>query len=358
MLSREEEKQNVIKWLEHPHELGCKPNKIEFTNEFTDEDGIQCMIFKYKKSILSPWLLAIASDSGIFSRMEKYDQKTEVEDAKVLIAFLKEFWKNQANAEEEKAERKKNAETFHGFILIEEEKWEVDLFESNFEKEWGIALKEEPDDASEEKKEEHDKVRIYMVDSMRVILGFMDMPVPNEEAEYNARMNYMWKDGVEEVKKHKAHIILSILGGDNVFARGNLFTKVATTLCRMENTLGFYANGVVYEPKMYAAFSDMMKDGTMPIFNMVWFGLGRDEDGVCAYTRGMRQFGKDEMEILGSKQLPSELRDFLINIAGYVLEGDVLLHDGETIGVSNEQRCKITKSPGVFMEGESLKIEW
>lgn len=83
-----------------------------------------------------------------------------------------------------------------------------------------------------------------------------------------------------------------------------------------------------------------------------------DEDGVCAYTRGMRQFGKDEMEILGSKQLPSELRDFLINIAGYVLEGDVLLHDGETIGVSNEQRCKITKSPGVFMEGESLKIEW
>lgn len=23
-----------------------------------------------------------------------------------------------------------------------------------------------------------------------------------------------------------------------------------------------------------------------------------------------------------------------------------------------EQRCKITKSPGVFMEGESLKIEW
>lgn len=71
MLSREEEKQNVIKWLEHPHELGCEPSKIEFANEFTDEDGIQCMIFKYKKSMLSPWLLAIASDSNNVAKLRR-----------------------------------------------------------------------------------------------------------------------------------------------------------------------------------------------------------------------------------------------------------------------------------------------
>ena len=33
------------KWLSDSHELGHKPSKIEYTNSFTDEDGIKCMIF-------------------------------------------------------------------------------------------------------------------------------------------------------------------------------------------------------------------------------------------------------------------------------------------------------------------------
>ena len=43
-------------------------------------------------------------------------------------------------------------------------------------------------------------------------------------------------------------------------------------------------------------------------------------------------------------------------IAGYVVDQDVILHDGETIGFTNEQRLKIVKSAGVNVAGESLKI--
>ena len=46
----------------------------------------------------------------------------------------------------------------------------------------------------------------------------------------------------------------------------------------------------------------------------------------------------------------------LINIVGYVISEDVILHDGETIGLTAEQRLKITKSAGVNVEGESFKI--
>ena len=67
-------------------------------------------------------------------------------------------------------------------------------------------------------------------------------------------------------------------------------------------------------------------------------------------------FGKDEIEIIDSDKQPSELRDMLINIVGYVISEDVILHDGETIGLTAEQRLKITKSAGVNVEGESLKI--
>nr|WP_304430429.1 DUF4261 domain-containing protein [uncultured Acetatifactor sp.] len=36
----------------------------------------------------------------------------------------------------------------------------------------------------------------------------------------------------------------------------------------------------------------------------------------------------------------------------------MVLHDGETIGFSEDQKLPITKSGGVAVEGDSLKIEF
>lgn len=83
-------------WLSHPNELGKKPFNIEYTNSFEDEDGIYCMIFKYKKSFLGKWLLGIVSDSGTFSEMREYNKSTEIEDAKQLLNILKDYWKEMA----------------------------------------------------------------------------------------------------------------------------------------------------------------------------------------------------------------------------------------------------------------------
>lgn len=353
----EEEKQKVIEWLMHPNELGCAPGKIEFTNEFMDEDGFACKIFKYKKSLFSPWLLAISSDAGEFSEMKKYNAATEIEDAKELLAFLKEYWKRMANAEEERKEREEKAAGFQAFVLFKEPVFDFQLFEKAFSEEWGMELREEEEEDTSHVDENSDvAARIYEIDSMRLVLGYMGFPVPNGEAEANARFNYMWKEAVETTKLHKAHMIVTILGEGSFEEKGKLYTKAITTMCRQENTLGVYANEVVYESKMFAAMSELMEDGSLPIFNLVWFGLGRSEKGVSAYTCGLSSFGKDEIEIINSNRKPSELKDMLINIVGYVLSEDVYLHDGETIGLSAEQRLKITRSEGVNVEGESLKI--
>lgn len=40
--------------------------KLKFTKEFTDEDGIECMIFKYKESVLSPGQrIALTMSEGV-----------------------------------------------------------------------------------------------------------------------------------------------------------------------------------------------------------------------------------------------------------------------------------------------------
>ena len=83
-------------WLSDPQELGKKPAKIEYTNSFEDEDGIKCIIFKYKKGVLGKWLFGIVSESGTFSEMKEYDPKNEIEDAKQILEMLKNYWKEMA----------------------------------------------------------------------------------------------------------------------------------------------------------------------------------------------------------------------------------------------------------------------
>ena len=89
-------KKELEEWLSHPNELGKKPSKIEYTNQFEDEDGIQCMIFKYKKSLFGKWLLGIVSESGTFSEMKEYKKENEIEDAKKLLEILKNYWKQMS----------------------------------------------------------------------------------------------------------------------------------------------------------------------------------------------------------------------------------------------------------------------
>ena len=53
----------------------------------------------------------------------------------------------------------------------------------------------------------------------------------------------------------------------------------------------------------------------------------------------------------------SEVYDFLLSILDYVLEQDVTLRHGETIGFTEEQKIKITESKAVYLDGNSLKLE-
>lgn len=101
-----------------------------------------------------------------------------------------------------------------------------------------------------------------------------------------------------------------------------------------------------------------MKEGGLPVYNWIWFGLYRSENGVCGYTYGMTTFGKEEMEVLDADAQPTDVQEFLSNLAAYVLEYDVTLKDGETIGFSEDDKHPITRSQGVSLPQMTLKIRY
>ena len=276
------------------------------------------------------------------------------ENALAVIQECQEEIAKRAEAEAE--DESDHTGVFTGFVLLSKAEWDKEQFIRDMKEKWDIAVDEY--DASEEK---DDDALVFEVGDMLAAVSLASYPIPNGEAEGNAENNYMWEDAVKVAKEHRAHIMVAVLGKEeDLLEKGKLFTKVVAACCRQEYATGIYTSGVVFEPRFYEGFADMMQEDELPIFNWIWFGLWRDEHGMNGYTYGMASFGKDEMEVLGTDAEPSDLRDFLASLASYVLENDVELHDGETIGFDTDDKHTITRSPGVGLPEEqmTLKISW
>ena len=278
----------------------------------------------------------------------------EDKDAPAVIQECQKEIAKRAEAEAE--DESDHTGVFTGFVLLSKGEWDKEQFIRDMKEKWDIAVDEY--DASEEK---DDDALVFEVGDMVAAVSPATYPIPNGEAELNAENNYMWEDAVKVAKEHCAHIMVAVLGKEeNLLEKGKLYTKVVAACCRQEYATGIYTSGVVFEPRFYEGFADMMQDGELPIFNWIWFGLWRNENGMNGYTYGMDVFGKDEMEVLGTDAKPSDLRDFLASLVSYVLENDVELHDGETIGFAADDKHTITRSPGVGLPEEqmTLKISW
>ena len=278
----------------------------------------------------------------------------EDEDAPAVIqACQEEIDKRNEAADEDESDR---TGVFTGFVLLSRGEWDKEQFIRDMQEKWDIAV-----DEYDESEEKDDDALVFEVGDMLAAVSLATYPIPNGEAEGNAENNYMWEDAVKVAKEHRAHIMVAVLGKEeDLLEKGKLFTKVVAACCRQDYATGIYTSGVVFEPRFYEGFADMMQEDELPIFNWIWFGLWRDEHGMNGYTYGMASFGKDEMEVLGTDAEPGDLRDFLASLVSYVLENDVELHDGETIGFAEDDKHTITRSPGVGLPEEqmTLKISW
>ena len=252
--------------------------------------------------------------------------------------------------EDEKADGSNSKGAFAGFVLMSKGKWDKDQFIRDMKEKWDITVEEDED--------KRDDALVFDVGNMITAVSLMTYPIPGGEAELNAENNYMWPEAVEAARKHRAHIMVAVLGKeDDVLEKGRLYTRLVAACCHQKYATGVYTSGVVFEPRFYEDFADMMREDGLPIFNWIWFGLYRDEHGMNVYTYGMEVFGKDEMEVLGSDAELGDLRDFLANIVSYVLENDVEIQDGVTIGFSADDKHTITRSPGVALPEDQMTLK-
>lgn len=274
----------------------------------------------------------------------------EDENAQLVIEECSSTSKNESETD---CEENKPG-TFVGFALLADENWNREKFIHDLKEQWNIEACEEEDESQQ------DDVLVFNIGKMMAAVSLMHYPVPHGEAAECAKNNYMWPEAEQVAQAHQAHLMVAVLGNEeNLIERGKLYVKLLSVCCLQKNVTGIYTSGVVFQPHLYEGFAGMMKDDRLPIFNWIWFGLYRTEKGVSGYTYGMECFGKDEMEVLDVDAEPSEVRDFLTSMVGYVLEYDAVLNDGETIGFSADDKHSITRNKGVALPDKmTLKISF
>lgn len=232
-----------------------------------------------------------------------------------------------------------------------EKNYSLDRFVDDLKSYWKLRVTEISGD---------DSTAIFKVENETVAVAFMPVPIPQDELESIMDFNYLWKNSKDELSTVKSHAIVSVLGSNTGHVeRFKILTQINASILRTtDNSLGIYqGTQTLLLPKdLFLDFADFLLDDMLPIQLWVYIGIVNGEKSSI-YTYGLKEFGKSEVEILNSTMAGSELYDFLLSILNYILESDVILNDGETIGFSAEQKIKITKSKAIYLDGDSLKLE-
>lgn len=266
------------------------------------------------------------------------------------------FFKRKKKKEEIKEEKVSEMDrvTFLGFILRDDSSWSRDECIKLFKDEWGSSIDQEQD-------ETNPSSLGYEKDGIILVALESKGKIPTDEAEHFAKYNYMWEDAVDVVKSHETYIIVSVSGPvEKMLEIGKLFTQISTTILMQKGALAIYSDGAVYEPAYYieATKFSIKEIKSFPILTTVWFGVytGAYETGV--YTYGLNKFGKRDFEVYTDKKKAnlSAIRSLLVSVAEYVVEQNITIEDGHTLGSTEDQKLLVTLSKGIALDEDTLKI--
>ncbi len=202
---------------------------------------------------------------------------------------------------------------------------------------------------------------VLEIEEYNVAIALIPAPIPGDEVQKAARYSYFWDDAELETQKHQAHVIVTLTGaGKNAVVENLLFSKVVSSVLNHSNALGLYMGSrtLVLPKEFYQYFTTIMSEENLPLYIWMYFGSREENGKTSIYTFGMKEFGKQDMEIIDSDHPSDHLIEMMYNMVHYILIYDVTLKDGETIGMSATQKLKITQSKGVFLDGVTLKIEY
>ena len=241
-----------------------------------------------------------------------------------------------------------------GMIMLEDEhSFDADAFRKDLTDSYGVKINAITGDNT---------ALGFEVDNELVGIAHMATPIPEFEIEAAAEHAYNWRTALADLKDHKSNLLVTITtGSQNQIKRFRIFTQIICSLLRTTNAVGIYQSNqnLLIPKKSYLDEASLMTDEHLPVYLWVYFGYSLSDLGNSCYTYGLKEFGKTEMEIIGSNKSVDEISEFMYDLTHYVLAYDVTFKNGQTCGVEADERIEITLSEGEFVKGgETLKLAY
>ncbi|WNG36299.1 DUF4261 domain-containing protein [Archangium violaceum] len=184
-----------------------------------------------------------------------------------------------------------------------------------------------------------------------VTLTLMRVPIPWGDLEGPARAAWHWPEATERLKVHLGHVIVAVLapGMDRVSTM-LLLTRVVASVAATADASGVYwgEGPVVNAPEDFVEEAKRTSRERLPLYLWLAFQLVRNPDGTFTLcTSGMKSFELMELEWVACRTKPAELVDRAFNFAHYLLDHGPVLKDGDTIGLSAQERFRVRHLPSV-----------
>ncbi|WP_129781167.1 DUF4261 domain-containing protein [Peristeroidobacter soli] len=194
--------------------------------------------------------------------------------------------------------------------------------------------------------------RAFQLKDGTLVLGNIDAPIPWSDLEGPCTTSLLWKDAAAEVQGHQAHLIVTVMSDLTKVEQAILLTKAtAAVLAACEGAIGVYwGNATLVVPKnLFLDFCTEVLPHGPPLDIWIDFRVGwQTKASSGGFTQGMEALGHMELETQESPEKPSDLRQRLHGLAGYLLENGPVIRDGHTIGQNAREKIRIVYSDSAF----------
>lgn len=207
----------------------------------------------------------------------------------------------------------------------------------------------------------NEEALIIDVEGYVLAIGPVRTPINVPELEHVVNNQPFWRDAKEEVEKHQAHVLVTLLrGGENPVQQNKVYTLVMSSLLAHSHSIGVYmpTRNLLIKRDLYLEGLKDLKEGHLPIHSWIYLGFIQNEQGQSIFTYGLQEFGHPEIEVVRTARTINELHSFLLNITAYVLSEGTQLQEGEMISFTPEEKYLISFSEGHAIREKSIKIKY
>ena len=190
----------------------------------------------------------------------------------------------------------------------------------------------------------------------KAMLTQSDSAIPNDEASHAASGNVFWKDGPQEADKHESYlVVMASCPGDEIDVMIFLTSIVRTVLDATDAIGVYWSKGKIANSKAFFLKSSAKVTRTsLPLHLWVRFQLVRNEDGLKAYTIGMKQFRHQEIHTTRCGWKTNELVGCVYDAAHYIVSNNVILTERDTLGRTEKDKLEIRFVPNPFQPEERV----